>query len=382
MKSEKGMMGRQARPFASCRGNRPLGGAGPHPFNGLLCFVVLLLLLLLAQATGEGSSPRERLAQLRALVASSTGADHVKQTLHFQLKKERGSALAAQAVARHLKHGVAERLFRAPALSRRAAHVRHGLDRWYRLDLKALSASNATERSHLVLDACEAALRHEAVAVAEPALHVQRADDFDGTDEPPVALPADQLDEFLEAMHERPFRDVPAALLEAYGAGDAVEAGTGGGAGGSFVPDDPFFAAMQSASLGAVNVPAAWAMTTGSPIAVVQVVDSGLDLAHVEHQVNVWRNVPEEDCEDGVDGDGNGFVDDCHGYNHADEDAGAAAGLLGSGYHGTFVAGILGATSDNGVGMSGVAGGKAGQPGAAVMVSTVSPRRPRACDNG
>ena len=55
---------------------------------------------------------------------------------------------------------------------------------------------------------------------------------------------------------------------------------------------------------------------------VVQVIDSGLDLAHEDLQMNIWRNEGETDCNDGIDNDNNGFIDDCHGYNHADDTAG------------------------------------------------------------
>ena len=53
--------------------------------------------------------------------------------------------------------------------------------------------------------------------------------------------------------------------------------------------------------------------------------------------MNIWRNAGETDCTDGVDNDNNGFVDDCHGYNHADDTAGDASSgnYLGAGSHGS-----------------------------------------------
>jgi subtilisin family serine protease len=63
----------------------------------------------------------------------------------------------------------------------------------------------------------------------------------------------------------------------------------------------------------------------------VQVVDSGVDGTHPDLQRNRWVNAGEdaEACRDGVDNDGNGFVDDCFGYNHADGEGGSD--LIGDG---------------------------------------------------
>ena len=48
---------------------------------------------------------------------------------------------------------------------------------------------------------------------------------------------------------------------------------------------------------------------------------------------NRWTNAGEIDCTNGIDDDGNGFVDDCHGYNFADDSGGLS--LEGDGSHGT-----------------------------------------------
>ncbi|KAH8092281.1 serine-type endopeptidase [Aureococcus anophagefferens] len=114
--------------------------------------------------------------------------------------------------------------------------------------------------------------------------------------------------------------------------------------------------------------PGAWDATAGSPDVVVQVVDDGVDVDHPDLERNVWTN-PGEVCGNGVDDDGNGYADDCHGYNHADDNT----NLHNAGKdHGTHCAGTLAAEGGNGVGVAGVAGGKAPGTGVKLMVSISS----------
>ena len=131
------------------------------------------------------------------------------------------------------------------------------------------------------------------------------------------------------------------------------------------VPNDPLFSSQSHYS--SIELEAAWEITTGSPSAVVQVLDTGLDMAHEDLQNNIWQNPGETDCSNGLDDDGNGFIDDCHGYNHAD---GTGTDLLGDGSHGSHCAGTIAADSNNGIGVAGVAGGD-GTPGsgASLMIS-------------
>jgi len=129
-----------------------------------------------------------------------------------------------------------------------------------------------------------------------------------------------------------------------------------------WMPDDPLFSASTA---DAINLRGAWDATAGSPDVVVQVVDDGVDVDHPDLERNVWTN-PGEVCGNGVDDDGNGYVDDCHGYNHADDDA--TLHRAGAD-HGTHCAGTLAAEGGNGVGVAGVAGGKAPGTGVKLMVS-------------
>lgn len=106
-----------------------------------------------------------------------------------------------------------------------------------------------------------------------------------------------------------------------------------------------------------LDAEAAWDITTGGVTAlgdtiVVCVIDDALDVNHPDMNPNVWRNNAEIP-NNGVDDDGNGYVDDFQGWNANNNNNNI---LPGGGFssHGTPVAGIVGAKGNNGIGVTGV----------------------------
>ena len=119
-----------------------------------------------------------------------------------------------------------------------------------------------------------------------------------------------------------------------------------------------------------VGVKDAWSLTTGSKDVVVAVCDAPVKYTHADLAAAMWVNEAEKNGAEGIDDDGNGFVDDIHGYNFINElyskgainwDVPTETG------HGTHVAGIVGAVNGNGIGVSSVAGGSGNGDGVRIM---------------
>lgn len=118
---------------------------------------------------------------------------------------------------------------------------------------------------------------------------------------------------------------------------------------GTTLQDVGYFGGARDWNLNAVGAPESWsAGYTGDGI-VVAVVDTGVDLDHPDLVSNLFVNAGEI-AGNGIDDDGNGFVDDVHGYDFADRDS-DPNDVSG---HGTHVAGTI-AAINNGVGATGVA---------------------------
>ncbi|HVK59199.1 MAG TPA: S8 family peptidase, partial [Candidatus Kapabacteria bacterium] len=98
-----------------------------------------------------------------------------------------------------------------------------------------------------------------------------------------------------------------------------------------------------------VSAPEAWAFTTGSKSVIVAVVDTGIDYLHDDLKENLWLNQGEI-ASNGVDDDGNGYVDDVIGYDFVWNESDP----FDDNQHGTHVAGTIGAKGNNGIGTVGV----------------------------
>jgi subtilisin family serine protease len=90
---------------------------------------------------------------------------------------------------------------------------------------------------------------------------------------------------------------------------------------------------------------------TGSSNVIIGVVDEGIQATHPDLVDNMWVN-PFEVAGDGIDNDGNGYVDDIRGWDFVANDNSVYDGT--SDDHGTHVAGTIGATGGNGTGVVGV----------------------------
>jgi subtilisin family serine protease len=120
----------------------------------------------------------------------------------------------------------------------------------------------------------------------------------------------------------------------------------------SQIPDDTRFS--EQWGLTAISAPQAWDLATGSPSIIVATLDTGIDYLHPDLIGNLWINSLEIP-RNGIDDDGDGIIDDVNGVvinsgvvggNPMDDDTADA--------HGTHVAGIIGASGNNSVGVSGV----------------------------
>jgi thermitase len=151
----------------------------------------------------------------------------------------------------------------------------------------------------------------------------------------------------------------------------------------TITPDDTYYSAQQRWYYDLISAASGWDTQTGSSSVAIAIVDSGVDLDHPDLAGKIWTN-PGEIAGNGIDDDGNGYVDDVYGWDFVGSDDGddgdrpgdnnpdvfAGDPSVGDGIdqdgsgtaddgvpHGTMVAGIVGAQTNNGRGVTGMAWG-------------------------
>lgn len=115
-----------------------------------------------------------------------------------------------------------------------------------------------------------------------------------------------------------------------------------------------------------VNCEEAWELCTGDPEIIVAVLDEGVMWSHPDLMGNMWVNEQEEFGSE-TDGDNNGYKGDRYGYNFVKDTGIISWHSLDDTGHGTHVAGTIAAVNNNGIGGSGIAGGRYPEKGVRIM---------------
>lgn len=124
------------------------------------------------------------------------------------------------------------------------------------------------------------------------------------------------------------------------------------------IPNDPRFSELWafrntgqlSGTIGVdMDVDEVWNSLTGSSSMIVAVLDTGVDYRHEDLAQNMWHNTREVPG-NGIDDDHNGLVDDYYGYNFFNH----TSDPMDNYFHGTHVAGTIGAVGNNGIGITGI----------------------------
>jgi hypothetical protein len=165
---------------------------------------------------------------------------------------------------------------------------------------------------------------------------------------------------------------------------EIVEPSTFGVFGSLFTNDTYFGNQWYLNHIYDINAPEAWGISTGSPSVIVGILDSGTDWLHEDigmgtdgyqnvwvNTIDTWSDPNNRTSGDSIDNDSNGYIDDYKGWNFIDNNNDTRA--TGDG-HGTIIAGLIAAKTNNHKGVAGVAGGW-GSPGVRLLITKISPRQ-------
>lgn len=125
-----------------------------------------------------------------------------------------------------------------------------------------------------------------------------------------------------------------------------------------YTPNDPFL--LYQWYLGKIRAGEAWDLGRDATAVPIAIVDTGVRRTHPDITASLWSN-PGEIAGNGMDDDGNGYVDDTWGWDFGDSDNDPTPSDIRDqdgfpvGWHGTAVAAVAGAASDDGTGMAGAA---------------------------
>lgn len=113
------------------------------------------------------------------------------------------------------------------------------------------------------------------------------------------------------------------------------------------MPNDPSYSSLWG--MEKIGAPEAWDRQTGSSAIIVADIDTGVDYTHEDLAANIWTN-PDEIPGNGIDDDGNGYIDDIRGWDFVNYDNDP----MDDHGHGTHTSGTIGAVGNNGIGVVGV----------------------------
>ncbi len=292
--------------------------------SAILCIVVLWLVALASNSV----SAQQKTGYENGVVRIKVNESLALQLENARITKSSNNILVTgiQSIDRlslQYKATGIKRVFR-PAGKFEAKHRKYGLHRWFEIQL---------DKAAPILSVLSAYQAIEQIEIAQP-LYTK------------AIIGSDRMDFGPRRV-------------------DISQAATLSGA-----PNDPLFAQQWhynntgqagGTSGSDINILQAWEIETGSSNVIVAVTDGGAQVDHPDLAANMWVNTDEVPG-NGVDDDNNGYVDDINGYGFGDN-----TGEIAPDDHGSHTSGTIAATTNNSIGVAGVAGGSGVGDGVRIM---------------